>query len=131
MSHPIIALQKGLVAALGAAPELLGVGIFDAPPKGAAPPSIAIARHDLVPRDGDLTPGFEHRLVLHAWAQGASRKGALELVSAAFDCIEALTVSDGLRITHVAHERTDTAIDADSGRARAALAVRIHSEWVG
>lgn len=131
MSHPIVALQKGLVAALEAAPELVGVGVFDAPPKGAAPPSIAIARHDVLPRDGDLTPGFEHRLVLHCWAAGPSRRAALELVSAALACVEAMTVSDGLRITHVAHERTDTAVDTETGRARAALAVRIYSEWVG
>ena len=83
MSHPIVALQKGLVAALSAAPELAGVGVFDAPQKGAAPPWVAIARHDVLPRDGDLTPGFEHRLVLQCWAPDASRKAVLGLVSAA------------------------------------------------
>jgi len=131
MSHPIVALQKGLVAALQGAPELTEVEVFDAPPKGAVPPWIAVARHDVLPRDGDLTPGFEHRLVLQCWAPDASRKAVLGLVSAALATLEALTVSDGLRITHVAHERTDTAIDTDTGRARAALAVRIYSEWVG
>jgi hypothetical protein len=131
MSHPIVALQKGLVAALQAAPELAGISVFDAPIKDAAPPWIAIARHDVLPRDGDLTPGFEHRLVLQCWAADPSRKAVLGLVSAALACVEALTLSDGLRITHVAHERTDTAIDTDTGRARAALAVRIYSEWVG
>lgn len=131
MSHPIIALQKGLVAALQVTPELAGVAVFDAPTKGASPPWIAIARHDLLPRDGDLTPGFEHRLVLQCWAADPSRKAVLGLVSAALGCVEALTVSDGLRVTHVAHERTDTAIDTETGRARAALAVRTYSEWVG
>ena len=80
MSHPIIELQAMLVAALRAA---RAVPVFDAPPSGAAPPYLAIVRHDMVPRDGDEAPGHEHRVAVHCWAKEPSRKAALVLAKLA------------------------------------------------
>lgn len=79
MSHPIVTLQGALVAALRDDPALAGVGVFDAPTNGAERPWIAIARHDVVERDGDLTPGHEHRMLVHVWAAEASRKSAMDV----------------------------------------------------
>jgi len=80
MTHPILALQGALVAALREDAELAALApIFDAPPKAAAPPYVTIARHDLLPRDGDETPGNEHRLIFHAWAADASRKAVADI----------------------------------------------------
>lgn len=124
MSHPIIALQAALVAALR---EALEIPVFDAPPKGAVPPYLAIARHDVVPRDGDLAPGHEHRLLLHIWAGEPSRRAALELAETVLAVALAL-VGEEILITHRLHERTETAIDGATGQARAALAVRFYSE---
>ena len=90
MSHPIVALQSALVSALKADAGLTGVGVFDAPVRGALAPYLVVARHDLLPRDGDLAPGFEHRVALHCWAADPSRRAALALAE------RVVAVGDGL-----------------------------------
>ena len=129
MTHPIVLLQNGLVAALRDDPGLAGVGIFDAPPQAAVPPYVAIARHDLLSRDGDLAPGHEHRVTLHVWAGQPSRRAALAIAERVLAAAEVFAAA-GLVVTHVQHERTDTAIDAETGQARAAVALRFYSEPV-
>jgi hypothetical protein len=124
MTHPIVLLQSALVVALRAELE---PPVFDAPPRETAPPYVAIARHDVLPRDGDVTPGYEHRLLLHVWAAESSRKAVLAIAEAAVEI--ALDVSsDDLTITLVRHDRTDTAIDQATGRARAAIALTYFTE---
>lgn len=124
MTHPIVLLQAALVAALRAE---LDPPVFDAPPRDTAPPYVAIIRHDVLPRDGDVAPGYEHRLLLHVWAAEASRKAVLavaeQVVEIALD-----VASDDLAITTARHDRTDTAIDPVTGRARAAIALTFFTE---
>ena len=127
MSHPIVALQSALVSALKADAGLTGVGVFDAPVRGAVAPYLVVARYDLLPRDGDLAPGFEHRVALHCWAADPSRRAALALAERVVAVGDGLTAA-GVRVTHRAHERTDTAIDLETGQARAAVALRFFSE---
>ncbi len=127
MTHPIVALQSALAAALKGDPGLTGVGVFDAPGRGAVAPYLVIARHDLLPRDGDDAPGFEHRVAIHCWAEDPSRKAALALAERVVAVAEGLAAS-GLRVTHRMHERTDTAIDLETGQARAAVGLRFFSE---
>ena len=123
MSHPIVELQAMLVAALRAE----DLPVFDAPPSGATPPYLAIVRHDVVPRDGDEAPGHEHRVSIHCWAATPSRKAALVLAE------RVLTVglgplSGALVVTHAAHERTETALDGETGFARVAVVLRFFTE---
>ena len=124
MTHPIVLLQAALVTALRAEIE---PPVFDAPPRDTTPPYVAIARHDVLPRDGDGTPGHEQRVLLHVWAADASRKAVLaiaeEVVQVALD-----VASDDLAITLARHDRTDTAIDQAAGRARAAIALTFFTE---
>jgi hypothetical protein len=125
MSHPIVELQTMLVAALRAE-DLL---VFDSPPSGATPPYLAVARHDVVPRDGDEAPGHEHRVAIHCWAKEPSRKAALALAE------QVLAVGQGpmagpLAVTHAVHERTETAVDGETGFARAAVVLRFFTEPV-
>jgi len=125
MTHPILSLQASLVAALRAA----DIAVFDAPPAGRTPPYVVIARHDVLPRDGDATPGHEHRLLLHVWAAEASRRAAVMLAEAVVGvAIGADLDSDELRVTLRRHDRTDTSMDAATGRARAAVALTFFSE---
>lgn len=135
MSHPILALQAPLVAALRADPQLqmlLGEAVFDAPPIAQAPPYALIARHDIVPRDGDAAPGHEHRLLLHIFARDPSRQAVLAVVERVLAvALEAVLDGPDLLVTHRRHERTETVIDPVSGRARAAVAIRMHSEPAG
>lgn len=130
MTHPILVLQSGLVAALRADAGLTALtgtpAVFDAPPE-TEPPYVVIARHDLVPRAGDDAPGHEHRVLVHVWAREPSRKAVLALC----DRVTAVALGAsfaGLAVTFRALDRTDTAIDLDSGRARAALTFRFFSE---
>ena len=127
MSHPIVMLQGALVAALRDDPELAGVGVFDAPPAGAERPWIAIARHDVIARDGDLTPGHEHRVLVHVWAAEASRRAAVELAERVVAAAMGFAVT-GLVVTLRRHDRTDTAVDGATGVARAVVGLRFHSE---
>lgn len=123
MSHPIVELQAMLVAALRAE----DLPVFDAPPSGATPPYLAIVRHDVVSRDGDEAPGHEHRVAIHCWAKEPSRKAALALAE------HVMTVGLGplsgtLVVTHAVHERTETAVDGETGFARAAVVLRFFTE---
>lgn len=124
MTHPIVMLQSALVSALRAELE---PPVFDAPPKETSPPYVAIARHDVLPRDGDVAPGHEHRLLLHVWAAEASRKAVLAIAEQAVE-IALAVASDDLAITLRRHDRTDTAIDQTTGRARAAIALTFFTE---
>jgi hypothetical protein len=133
MTHPILALQSTLIPALRtdtALTALIGAdAVFDAPPRDRHPPYVVLARHDLLPRDGDAAPGHEHRLLIHVWAREPSRKAALAIVERVLEVVLGAAL-DGveLRMTHRQHERTDTAIDLETGHARAAVVLRMFSE---
>jgi hypothetical protein len=130
MTHPIVELQASLVAALRADATLSALApVSDAPPAGAAPPYAVIARHDVLAHDGDTTPGNEHRVLVHAWAADASRKAVLAIAERIVDvALAAALGSEALAVTLARHDRTDTAIDAATGRARAAIALTFYSE---
>ncbi|MBL8596325.1 MAG: DUF3168 domain-containing protein [Devosia sp.] len=124
MTHPIVQLQAALVAALRAE---LAAPVFDAPPRDSTPPYIVIVHHDALARDGDAAPGHEHRLVLHAWAGNASRKAVLAIAEAVVEIALGVTSPD-LAITLRRHDRTDSAIDQATGRARATIALTYFTE---
>jgi hypothetical protein len=129
MTHPILSLQGALVAALRADVQLAALApVFDAPPKGATPPYVTIARHDVLPRDGDETPGHEHRVTFHAWATDASRRAAVAIAERVVAVALAADLDGDLAVTLRRHDRTDTAIDGTSGRTRAAIALTFYSE---
>lgn len=133
MTHPILALQATLIPALkadAALTALIGANaVFDAPPRDQHPPYVVMARHDLLPRDGDLAPGHEHRVLIHVWAREPSRKAALTIAERVLAvALSAALDGPDLRVTHRRHERTDTAIDLDTGFARAAVVLRMLSE---
>lgn len=125
MTHPILALQASLVAALRGA----DIAVSDTPPAGRTPPYVVIARHDVLSRDGDEAPGHEHRVLLQLWVADASRKAVLALAETVVAVsLAAALDGDTLRVTLRRHDRTDTAIDAVTGRARAALSMTFYSE---
>ena len=126
-------LQAALVAAWSgdaALEMLIGAGaVFDAPPRGKQAPYVTILRHDAAPRDGDETPGLDHRMVIHCWSAQPSRKAALAIATR----IEAVALTgtlevDGHAVTLRRHIRTETAVDLATGRARAAITLRFLTE---
>ncbi len=133
MTHPITALQGALVAVLAADSALTALigthAVFDAPPRGHAMPYVTIARHDLLPRDGDAAPGNDHRLILHLWHPDSSRKAVLAVAERVLAvALGAALAPPGLLVTNRSHDRTDTAIDPATGAARAALTLRFFTE---
>lgn len=129
--HPISLLQGALVTALKADAGLTAIagadGVFDAAPKGRPAPYVVIARHDLIQRDADGTPGQEHRLLLHCWGDQPSRKLALDMAERVVAVADGF-VAAGITVTHREHVRTETVIDRDTGNARAAVSLRFFSE---
>lgn len=129
--HPISLLQGALVTALKADAALVAIagadGVFDAAPNGRPAPYVVIARHDVIQRDGDGTPGQEHRLLLHCWGDQPSRKRALDMAERVVEVAMAF-VAAGITVTHREHVRTETVIDRDTGLARAAVGLRFLSE---
>ncbi|WP_116652869.1 DUF3168 domain-containing protein [Pelagibacterium sediminicola] len=126
-------IQTALVSAWSsdaALTLLVGAGaVFDAPPRGRQPPYVTILSHDTAPRDGDETPGFEHRMTVHCWTPHPSRRAALEIA----DRIERVVVAGPIEpdehvLTVRRHVRTETRIDLSTGRARAAVTFRFFSE---
>jgi len=133
MVHAIIDLQNSLVAALNADVDLIALignnAVFDAPPKGKNAPYIVIARHDVLSRDGDETPGNAHQMIIHCWHDDASRKGLLAIVNrVVWVALNGNLSSSDLLITLMQHRRTDTMIDKETGNARAVIALRFFSE---
>lgn len=129
--HPISLLQGALVTALKADAALVAIagadGVFDAAPNGRPAPYVVIARHDVIQRDGDGTPGQEHRLLLHCWGDQPSRKRALDMAERVVAVAQAFAAG-GITVTHREHVRTETVIDKDTGLARAAVGLRFLSE---
>lgn len=133
MTHPIIALQGALLAACAADAELAALvgagGVLDAPARGRSAPYVALARHDIAPRDGDDAPGHAHRIVLHVWPGQPSRRAALEVAERLLAvALEATLSPEGLVVTLRRHERTETSIDSRTGQARAALVLVMFTE---
>lgn len=133
MTHAITELQTSLVTALTADVQLTALigadAIFDAPPQGGTLPYLAIMRHDVLPRDGDIAPGNDHRLLINCWHEGASRQAVLTIVDRLLAvALTADLSSAALVVTHSQYDRTDTAIDLETGHARATIALRFFSE---
>ncbi|MEP7240425.1 MAG: DUF3168 domain-containing protein [Devosia sp.] len=129
MTHPIVTLQGMLVAAWRADTALAALApVFDAPPQATESPYVVIARHDVLPRDGDETPGHEHRIVLHAWAGEASRKSALAIAERLVAVALTTDLEGDVLVTLRRHDRTETNIDRASGKARAAVTLTMFTE---
>ena len=135
MTHPIVALQGALVAALRADATLAGLidqAVFDAPPRGQVAPYVVISRHDLLPRGGDQPPTNDHRVTLNIWHPDSSRKAVLAIADAAAAVLlGGAPTPAGLTVTFASLDRTDTTIDLSTGAARAVLTLRFFTEAAG
>lgn len=127
------AMQTLLVSAWASDTELLaalgGAFVFDAPPKGQIPPYVTVIRHDVTPRDGDLTPGAIHRIVVQCWHPLASRRAVLTLSDRIVAvALNAALSSEGLLVVNRQFEKLETAIDLKTGHARANVTLRFFIE---
>ncbi len=135
MVHPISDLQASIVSALSADIQLIAAigndAVFDMPPKGKSAPYIVILRHDLIAHDADISPGHDHRIQIQIWHNDPSRAAVLVLVDRVIEVMAGTDLSSlTLNVSHIQHDRTETAIDRKSGQARALLTFRVFSEPV-
>ena len=133
MTHPIIDLQTQILAKLNADAALVSLvgadAIFDMPPKGKKGIFLTILRHDIIIRDADLAPGYDHRLQVRIWGEGPNRSSVLAPAERVVSVLKQTNISSPiLSVTHVNHVRTDTQIDLKTGRATATIFFRILSE---
>ena len=133
MTHPIVELQSVIVNKLNTdmpLNTLIGPNaIFDMPPKGKSGSYIVVGRHDLIVRDADIAPGNDHRVQFRAWVPEANRSAALALADRVTQVLTVENLSGAtLKVTHVQHMRTDTAIELKTGRAFALVSFRFLSE---
>lgn len=83
MTHPSLALQKAVVAALiadagvGAA---VGDRIYDAPPRNADFPYVTIGQASVADWSTGTEAGAEHQLTLHAWPRERGKRECFEII---------------------------------------------------
>ncbi len=133
MAHPIQELQTKIVAALAAdiaLTDIIGInGIFDLPPKGKSGSYLVLGPHDVLSRDADIALGNEHRLQIRGWTPQPNRADALMLAERVVSVLTSTDLSSALlKVTHVHHRRTDSAVDLKTGRANANISFLVHSE---
>jgi len=133
MTHPINDLQTALVAALAADAALIAAigddAVFDAVPKKKKAPFVVVARHDVLARNADLAPGYDHRVRLDAWYPEPDRTGLTTIVERVVAVLGESDLSNGdTRVTHRRHMRTETVIEPKSGHARASIYFQFFSE---
>lgn len=117
MTHPSLALQKAVFAALVAdagVGALIGDRIFDAAPRNAAFPYVTFGDVRVADWSTGSGEGAEHRLVLHVWSRERGKAecfAAIEAIRAALH--EAALDLDGHVLVNLRFEAADVGQDRD------------------
>ena len=85
MTHPALALQAAVVAALGAdagVSALVGTRIYDVPPREVTFPYVTIGPANVTDWSTSTEAGAEHRLELHIWSRQRGKKETYEIMAA-------------------------------------------------
>jgi len=83
MTHPALALQKAVVAALvadGAVGALIGDRVYDAPPRDAAFPYVTIGGTRVEDWSTGTEDGAEIRLTLEVWSRERGKRECHEIL---------------------------------------------------
>ena len=117
MTHPSLALQKAVVAALSADATLgglIGDRIYDAPPRNTGFPYVSLGLTSIADWSTGTETGAEHQLVLHAWSREPGKKqcyAILEVVTAVLH--DAALSLDGNALVNQRFEFAETRRDPD------------------
>jgi Protein of unknown function (DUF3168) len=117
MTHPALALQKAVFAALVAdsgVGALIGDRIYDAPPRDPAYPYASFGEARVLDWSTGTEQGAEHRLTLHVWSRERGKSECLavmEAVDAVLD--DAALALDGHALVNLRFETADARRDAD------------------
>jgi hypothetical protein len=117
MTHPSLALQKAVFAALVADAEVaatIGDRIHDAPPRNVAFPYATFGDARIGDWSTGTEEGVEHRLILHVWSRERGKAecwAILEAIRAALQ--DAALDLDGHALVNLRFEAADVGQDRD------------------
>ncbi|SDB31582.1 DUF3168 domain-containing protein [Bauldia litoralis] len=117
MTHPALALQKAVFAALvadGDVGAVLGDRIHDAPPRNATFPYASFGEARASDWSTGTEAGTEHRLTLQVWSRERGKAEcwrALEAIRAALD--DAALTLDGHALVNLRFEAAETRRERD------------------
>jgi hypothetical protein len=132
MTHPSLALQQALVAALladAALGALVGDRIYDAAPRDVAFPYVRVGRTTVADWSTGTEAGAEHRLTLDVWSRERGKRQCYEIMEAIEAVLHdaALTLDDHA-LVNLRLELTETRRDADGITFHAAMRFRAVTE---
>jgi hypothetical protein len=117
MTHPSLALQKAVVAALTADSgigALIGDRIYDAAPRNATFPYLGFGEMRAADWSTGTEEGAEHRLTLHAWSRERGKRETYEVMNAVEAALqEQVLALDGHALVNLRHELSDARRDPD------------------
>lgn len=109
------AIYAALAAHAGVTSTLGGSGrVYDNAPAGAAAPYVVIGEETATDYSGSLVDGMEHTITVHAFTEGQSRLGCLQIQKQIRACLHeaALTLSAGT-CANIRQEMRQTMRDPD------------------
>jgi hypothetical protein len=132
MTHPSLALQKAVVAALvadTAVGALIGERIYDAPPRDATFPYVTVGQVNTTDWSTGTEAGAEHQLTLHVWSRERGKKQCYAIAEAVEAALHdaALTLEDHA-LVNIRFEFAETRRDPDGITFHSAIRFRAATE---
>jgi len=117
MTHPSLALQKAVFAALvadGGVGALIGDRLYDAPPRDAGFPYASFGEARTLDWSTGTEEGAEHRLTLHVWSRERGKSECLAVMEAVEAALRDATLTlDGHALVNLGFEAADARRDPD------------------
>jgi hypothetical protein len=117
MTHPALALQKAIYAALiadAAVGALVADRIYDAPPRDAAFPYLSFGPASLADWSTGSEEGAEHRFILSAWSREAGKSESYRVLEAAKTALHGAALAlDGHSLVNLRFETGAVTRDPD------------------
>jgi hypothetical protein len=132
MTHPALALQKAVVAALvadAAVGALIGDRIYDAPPRDAQFPYLTIGGTRILDWSTGSDTGAEHRVTLDVWSRERGKRQCYQIMEAVEAALHdaALTLDDHA-LVNLRFESADVDRNRDGITYHAAMRFRAVTE---
>jgi hypothetical protein len=132
MTHPGLALQKAVVAALvadAAVGALIGDRIYDAPPRDATFPYLTVGQVNTADWSTGTEGGAEHQLTLHAWSRERGKRGCYAIGAAVEAALhDAALALDDHALVNLRFEFAETRRDPDGITFHGAIRFRAVTE---
>jgi hypothetical protein len=132
MTHPTLALQKAVVAALSAdaaVDALVGDRIYDAPPRDAAFPYVSFGEARVADWSTATDTGAEHRLIVEAWSRERGKRQCYEVIEAVETALDdAALALDDHALVNLRFEFADVRREGDGITYRGTMRFRAVTE---